>query len=210
MVTKRAQSVALTTLVGPSLLLMVEPTRRISPHSPLIHRISTTSTHGVDTALTDPPLRCRLVSQTPIYDQLRGERINAEVPASGADPQRVDHPGRHSLPSGGLGPAAVFGRSPGKGADAAAGWCWFAAVESVVQAEATARSRTKTAGVTPPPGWTYPAAQPAAGSQQPAAVEGPRAALPSATHARPEPAPPRSGSPAPAADRSPAVQGAAL
>jgi hypothetical protein len=29
------------------------------------------------------------MGQTPIYDQLRGERINADVPATGADPQLV-------------------------------------------------------------------------------------------------------------------------
>lgn len=30
-------------------------------------------------------LGCRVVSLTPIYDQLRGERINADVPASAPD-----------------------------------------------------------------------------------------------------------------------------
>jgi hypothetical protein len=30
-------------------------------------------------------LRCRAVGQTPIYDQLRGERINADVPSNDVD-----------------------------------------------------------------------------------------------------------------------------
>jgi hypothetical protein len=34
------------------------------------------------------------MGQTPIYDPLRGERINADVPATGADPQLVGHPDR--------------------------------------------------------------------------------------------------------------------
>ena len=42
--------------------------------------------HHVDAALNGTPLRCRTVSQTPTYDQLRGERINADVPAGEADP----------------------------------------------------------------------------------------------------------------------------
>jgi hypothetical protein len=37
------------------------------------------------------------VSQTPTYDQLRGERVNTDVPVSEADPQPVDRPGRHRL-----------------------------------------------------------------------------------------------------------------
>jgi len=37
------------------------------------------------------------VSQTPTYDQLRGERINADVPAGEADPHPVDRPGRHRV-----------------------------------------------------------------------------------------------------------------
>jgi hypothetical protein len=49
------------------------------------------------------------VSQTPIYDQLCGQRLHAEVTAKGADLQRLDHPGSHRR-SGDLPvPAAVFG-----------------------------------------------------------------------------------------------------
>lgn len=37
------------------------------------------------------------MSQTPTYDQLRGERINADVPAGEADPHPVGRPGRHRI-----------------------------------------------------------------------------------------------------------------
>jgi hypothetical protein len=37
------------------------------------------------------------MGQTPIYDQLRGERINADVPHTGGDPQLVGHPGEYPL-----------------------------------------------------------------------------------------------------------------
>lgn len=54
------------------------------------------------------------VSQTPTYDQLRGERINADVPASevdgrasGADPDSRAHSGKHRLRDDGPGAAAV-------------------------------------------------------------------------------------------------------
>ncbi|MBV9163413.1 MAG: hypothetical protein JO281_18085 [Pseudonocardiales bacterium] len=40
------------------------------------------------------------MSQTPIYDQLRGERINAEVPATETDPQGVNCPKERRLPAG--------------------------------------------------------------------------------------------------------------
>jgi hypothetical protein len=41
----------------------------------------------------DPSVWCRPVSPTPIYDQLRGERTNANAPTIRTDMQRVDHPG---------------------------------------------------------------------------------------------------------------------
>ncbi len=98
------------------------------------YTVSATCPHDVDAAGAGPPVRSRPVSQSPIYDQLRGERINADVPAAEAEHQRVDHPGKHRLSADGPGPAAVFGRSPGAGADLAAGWGWFTAVEPAVQA----------------------------------------------------------------------------
>jgi hypothetical protein len=69
------------------------------------------------TVMPPPPGRLygvRLMGQTPIYDQLRGERINADIPATAAVPQLLDHPGRHHLLAVAPGPAAVFGpRRPG-------------------------------------------------------------------------------------------------
>lgn len=60
------------------------------------------------------------MSQTPIYDQLRGERIDVDVLASGgADPQRVGHTRQHRLPASPLSAAAVSGRPAGPGADLA-------------------------------------------------------------------------------------------
>ena len=41
------------------------------------------------------PLRYRPVRETPIYVQLRGECLNAEVPPREADPHQVDHHGKH-------------------------------------------------------------------------------------------------------------------
>lgn len=40
-------------------------------------------------APADAPLRCGRMGQTPIYDQVRGERINADVPAVGATCNRL-------------------------------------------------------------------------------------------------------------------------
>ncbi|MGH3672132.1 MAG: hypothetical protein ACRDSH_16110 [Pseudonocardiaceae bacterium] len=56
------------------------------------------------------------MSLTPIYDQLRGERINAEVPAAGAEPHPVN-PGQPSPADAAAGSASVFERPPGPGAD---------------------------------------------------------------------------------------------
>jgi len=64
--------------------------------------------------LTMLALRCRLVGQTPIYDQLRGERINSDVPPSRAD-QHV-YSGKHRLDEQTPGPVAVAGRPSGPGA----------------------------------------------------------------------------------------------
>ncbi len=134
-----------------------------------------------------PPLRCRLVSPTPIYDQLRGERINADVPATGAGRQRVDRPGKHCLPAGAP-PAAVAGRSPGAGSARAAGWSWFGPTAPPMPAANT--RRVESAREPCPGGRTYPAAQPAGSDQRAAATGGPHGPLPSGAHARPEQAQP--------------------
>jgi hypothetical protein len=61
-------------------------------------------------------LRCCPMRETPIYEQLRGERINADVPSSETGPSRVDHPGRHRLVPDTTGSVAAC-RPPGPGAD---------------------------------------------------------------------------------------------
>lgn len=53
---------------------------------------------------------------TPIYDQLRGERLNADIPPAWADPHQVPH---SEQPDPGPVPAALFVRPPGPGADRA-------------------------------------------------------------------------------------------
>jgi hypothetical protein len=63
-------------------------------------------------------LRCRPVRKTPIYEQLRGEHINADVPPSEAAPPQC-RPGRHRLAET-TGPVAVC-PPPGPGADCMAG-----------------------------------------------------------------------------------------
>ena len=69
------------------------------------------------------------MSYTPTYDQLRGERINVDVPASQAgvrgrpaDPESLTGPGRHHLRDDAPTAVAVFGPSPGSGAGLAADW----------------------------------------------------------------------------------------
>lgn len=72
------------------------------------------------------PLRCRLVSPTPIYEQLRGERINADVPVCNAEPQRVAHPTSHRLWDTESGPAVAVAEPVSEPGDSAAAWSWFA------------------------------------------------------------------------------------
>jgi len=55
------------------------------------------------------PHGVRPMDRTPIYDQLRGERINADVPAAEADPQVVGRRGRHHVLVVAPGQAAVVG-----------------------------------------------------------------------------------------------------
>jgi hypothetical protein len=60
------------------------------------------------------------MSQTPIYDRLRGERINADVTIPEVDPQKIDHTGQDRVPADATSAAAVFARSPWPGANFAA------------------------------------------------------------------------------------------
>ncbi|MGH3620031.1 MAG: hypothetical protein ACRDQV_18740, partial [Pseudonocardiaceae bacterium] len=88
------------------------------------------------------------MGQTPIYDQLRGERINADVPATGADPQLVGRPGEHPVLAVAPVPAVVFG-PPGPATDLDANQHHLVP--------------------------TYPAGQPSGDGQRAVAVWGPRA-----------------------------------
>jgi hypothetical protein len=54
--------------------------------------------------------------ETPIYEQLRGERINADVPSSETGPSRLGPPGRHRRVPDTTGSVAAC-RPPGPGAD---------------------------------------------------------------------------------------------
>jgi hypothetical protein len=72
------------------------------------------------------------VSHTPTYDQLRGERINVDVPASQAgvparpaDPEPLTRPGRHHLRDDAPTAVAAFGPSPRSGAGLAEDWPGF-------------------------------------------------------------------------------------
>lgn len=65
----------------------------------------------------------RVVRQTPTYDQLRGERINADVPPSEVDPDWLDRPGRHRLREDALAAAAVCGPPPRSRGEGAEEWC---------------------------------------------------------------------------------------
>jgi hypothetical protein len=112
---------------------------------------STVCTHHVDAGPVGEPLRCRPMGETPIYDQVRGERINADVPVSGVDPQWAAYHGKHRLRPDTPVPPAVFG-PPGPGAD--------------LVPDHHRRS------------WTYPAGLSSADGQPAATVWGPRAAFP--------------------------------
>ena len=106
-------------------------------------------------------LRCCLVGQTPIYDQLRGERINAEVPPSHADSHRPADPGRHRRGAQAPSAAAVEVRPSDPGTDGLTG---------------------HHQGV-----WTYPVAQLAGDELGAGRAWGPRAAIPVDAHPRAAP-----------------------
>ncbi|HEV7828908.1 MAG TPA: hypothetical protein VGP04_08640 [Pseudonocardiaceae bacterium] len=85
------------------------------------------------------------MSPTPIYDQLRGERINADVPATGAEPQPNHHPGKHRLPGGPSSAATVSGLPSPAGADRVASWSWFAPIDPATAAWGPQRALPPTA-----------------------------------------------------------------
>ena len=129
----------------------------------------------------DVPLRCCVMGGgTPIYDQVRGERLNADVPPSGTDPPRADYYGKHRLIHDTPVPAGVLG-PPGPG-------------------DGFVPNHHRRA-------WTYPAGLPVPDGQLAAMAWGPRAALPPQTHTRQAPRHAASSPAASAIDRNPAAQG---
>jgi hypothetical protein len=74
-------------------------------------------THHVEALPRRPAPTVLPVSQTPIYDQLRGERINADVPAVNPEPPRADDPEQHVQPENMVAVDPLFARPPGPGAD---------------------------------------------------------------------------------------------
>jgi hypothetical protein len=82
---------------------------------------SPTPIHKLSTLCGDRPHRpaptVAPVSQTPIYDQLRDQRIIDNAQATGASPQRVSRSARHRLPDGAAGVAARSGGSAQRVAD---------------------------------------------------------------------------------------------
>lgn len=99
----------------------------LPPHPQSLHTVSTRCApplhnhpicaHGVDAALSGPRLRCRSVRPTPLYDQLRGERINADVPPSDVQPKQLEDRGKHRLADGDLGSVTGCTRAPRTAAD---------------------------------------------------------------------------------------------
>jgi hypothetical protein len=121
---------------------------------------------------------CVMVGGTPIYDQVRGERINADVPPSEAD-SWADYHGKHRLRLDIPVPAAVFG-PPGPGAD-------------------LAPHHHRRAS-------TCPAGLPTADGQPETTMWGPRAALPPEAHTRQVPRHAASCRPSSVADHNPAAR----
>jgi hypothetical protein len=175
---------------GHALLILVRADPSDSPSLAPTHSLSTQSRihpQPVHTTVLPPPQTrpygVRPMGRTPIYDQLRGERINADVPAADADPQVVGRRGRHHVLVVAPGPTAVFGPpGPSTGLDGNR----HHLLES------------------------YPAVQPAGDEGRAVAGWRPRAALSLAAHARQAPAYDASSSPALAsASHDPAAQGTA-
>jgi hypothetical protein len=179
------------------------PHLQVSPESP-------TYTPRVDASPGRPTPTVSPVTPTPIYDQLRGERINAEVPATRADPHRLDHPDGHRLaPTVPTAPAVAFSRSPLAGTDRATSWSWFTATTPAAQPAINPTAPAEPGRETPPHKRTHSTSQPTGRDQETSVTWGPRAVPPPAVHARHQRAQPASGPPEPGAGQHPAAPGAA-
>jgi hypothetical protein len=112
------------TSVSPRILIAVGSIHTIRTACPLaVH-----SSHPLSTRCGCPrcrgPPTVRAVSQTPTYDQLRGERINAEVPPSEYDLPRVGQPGKHG-PADDAARVLASGQAPEAASDLQPAWSWF-------------------------------------------------------------------------------------
>src|ERR1700712_3979613 len=136
------------------------PHLQVSPESP-------TYTPRLDASPGRPTPTVSPVTPTPIYDQLRGERINAEVPATRADPHRLDHPDGHRLATTVLtAPAVAFSRSPLAGTDRATSWSWFTATTPATQPAINPTAPTEPGRETPPHQRTHSTSQPTGRGQE--------------------------------------------
>ena len=99
--------------------LSTEPPHRVHTVSTATAQSPPICTHDVDAVLSGPRLRCRPVRPTPLYDQLRGERINADVPPSDAQPHQLEDRGKHRVADGDLGSVTGCTRPPRTAADRA-------------------------------------------------------------------------------------------
>jgi hypothetical protein len=94
------------------------PVRR-NLHSIVNRPLSSDSTHPhpvhthVHATPCTPTPTVSPVSQTPIYDQLRGEHINVDVPAPEVGPEQVDHTRGDLVPADARDAAEMFARPPG-------------------------------------------------------------------------------------------------
>jgi hypothetical protein len=153
-----------------------------TPFAQVAHRrytIHTSCPHDVDVAACRPAPTVRCVSQTPTYDQLRGERINAEIPASKDRSLPVDPPGKHQPLDSAAG-ALAHGQSPEAAAHLTPAWSWFESVHAGpagkhhLWEEASDSVDVHDQSATPPAHQSRVAPSP----------PGPQAAIPPVAHAR--------------------------
>jgi hypothetical protein len=97
------------------------------------------------------------VRPTSLYDQLRGERINADIPEVTLTRNREITPENTASPLGRPGPTAEVSAQLGAVADRAADWSWFTMIEPVTRSVVNATSRAQPTGETPRHGPTHSA-----------------------------------------------------
>jgi hypothetical protein len=176
---------------------------------PVVHSPHALSTRCGCRRLRGAPT-VRDVSHTPTYDQLRGERINADVPPSEDSPRfdqsRKLHPADDT--------AGAHGQSPGPAGDLTSAWSWFESVDACLPGKHHSRDdapgAAEVCGQSPgtqasqarlgvgESGATSAAHGTRRSDAPTAAPSGPQAALPPVAHARHTPPHGARRSPAPA------------